>query len=48
MGKNFRYKFIPSKKDPETCTFCGGGKQLKTTDRAQLLHTDTDKHPLFK
>jgi len=43
--EDFRHKFIPSKKDPETCTFCGGSQKRQTRKEPHVpVHTDDDKN----
>lgn len=42
--EDYRHKFIPSKKDPETCTFCGGSRKRQTRKEPHVpVHTDDDK-----
>lgn len=43
-GADYRHRFIPSKKDAETCTFCGGSKKRLTQREPKVpVHTDDDK-----
>lgn len=43
MSVWFRHRFIPSKKDANLCSFCGGARGVRNPHTQELVHTDLDR-----